>query len=203
MNVLKTLGLSAVLCFSYATIASAQDGPEGYAVDPESTVVKTLDGCLKTPRWTPEMATMECDPDLVQAEPMAEAPPMVEPTMVQQQKTIATDALFDFDSAQVKPEADANLRELVAEMGQASNIVSIDVIGHTDSTGPESYNQGLSERRAAAVKDAMVGLGVNEALISTSGMGESQPRASNATREGRAQNRRVEVAVEAVVETNP
>jgi OOP family OmpA-OmpF porin len=198
MNVLKTLGLSAVLCFSTATVAMAHGEDTGYADDAEGAAVKTVDGCLRTPRWTPDMATMECDPDLV---PVAEAPPMVEPTMMQQQRTIATDALFDFDSAQVKPEADSKLRELVREMGQASNIVSIDVVGNTDSTGPESYNQGLSERRANAVKEAMVGLGVNDALINSTGVGESNPVASNSTREGRAQNRRVDVEVEAVVET--
>lgn len=197
MNVLKTVGLGAVLCFSYTATALAHDDPTGYADDPTGVAIKTVDGCLKTPRWTPEMATMECDPDLV---PVAETPPMVEPTMMEQQVTLEADTLFDFDSAQVRAEGEEQLRQLVGDMGQASNIVSIQVDGYTDSTGPESYNQGLSERRAASVKDYMEGLGVNPDLINTAGYGESNPRASNATREGRQQNRRVEVEVDAVVE---
>ncbi len=198
MNVLKTVGLGAVLCFSYTAAAIAHDDPSGYADDPSGVAVKTVDGCLKTPRWTPEMATMECDPALV---PVAETPPMVEPTMVQEQMTLEADTLFDFDSAQIRPEGEEQLRQLVGNMGQASNIVSIQVDGYTDSTGPESYNQGLSERRAASVKDYMVGLGVNPDLINTTGYGESNPRTSNDTRESRQQNRRVQVDVEAVVES--
>ena len=198
MNVLKTVGLGAVLCFSYASAGLAHEDPTGYADDPSGVTIKTVDGCLKTPNWTPELATMECDPDLVPK--VAETPPMVEPTMVQQQMTLEADTLFDFDSAAVRAEGEETLRDLVSKMGQASNIVGIQVDGYTDSTGPESYNQTLSERRAAAVKDDMVGLGVNPDLINTTGHGENDPRASNSTREGRQQNRRVEVNVEAAME---
>ena len=69
------------------------------------------------------------------------------------------------------------------------------MIGHTDSKGSESYNQGLSERRAQAVTALLVAAGVDASIIDTSGMGETQPVASNDTEEGRARNRRVEVHV--------
>jgi OOP family OmpA-OmpF porin len=72
----------------------------------------------------------------------------------------------------------------------------ITVTGHTDSTGPEAYNQKLSERRANAVADYMANsLGVDRMRMKVSGMGESSPVADNATREGRAKNRRTEIDV--------
>ena len=67
--------------------------------------------------------------------------------------------------------------------------------GHTDSTGPDGYNQGLSERRAEAVQGYLVDHGVSPSNLSTVGYGEAQPVADNSTREGRALNRRVELRV--------
>ena len=68
-------------------------------------------------------------------------------------------------------------------------------VGHTDSIGTEKYNQGLSVRRAEAVKAYLVSKGIEANRIYTEGKGESQPIADNRTREGRAKNRRVEVEV--------
>jgi outer membrane protein OmpA-like peptidoglycan-associated protein len=72
---------------------------------------------------------------------------------------------------------------------------TIDIIGHADSTGPDDYNQALSERRAASVADYLVRRGVMSGRLYVAGRGESDPIASNATDAGRAQNRRVEVVV--------
>ena len=72
---------------------------------------------------------------------------------------------------------------------------TVDVIGHTDSVGNESYNQWLSEQRATAVKAYLVARGVEEGRIRISGYGEAKPRASNDTIEGRRLNRRVEIRV--------
>ena len=69
---------------------------------------------------------------------------------------------------------------------------SVILEGHTDSTGSAAYNQKLSERRAAAVAGALQNFGVDAGKISSVGYGESQPIATNATKEGRAQNRRVD-----------
>jgi outer membrane protein OmpA-like peptidoglycan-associated protein len=72
----------------------------------------------------------------------------------------------------------------------------IDINGHTDSTGNAAYNQGLSERRAASVANYLGERGgIDQRRISTLGYGATQPIASNATPEGRAQNRRVEVLI--------
>ncbi len=77
---------------------------------------------------------------------------------------------------------------------------AIDVLGHTDSTGSESYNQALSERRARSVADYLAGQGVQSVRIATRGYGELQPIASNETESGRAENRRVEIRITPAVE---
>jgi outer membrane protein OmpA-like peptidoglycan-associated protein len=69
----------------------------------------------------------------------------------------------------------------------------VDVLGHTDSTGTDAFNQTLSEQRANTVASYLGGRGVQQARLATKGFGESQPRASNTTEDGRAQNRRVEI----------
>ena len=71
--------------------------------------------------------------------------------------------------------------------------LKIEIAGHTDSQGNETYNQGLSERRAQAVADYLIANGANAANIFVKGYGESDPVADNGTMEGRAANRRVEL----------
>jgi outer membrane protein OmpA-like peptidoglycan-associated protein len=71
----------------------------------------------------------------------------------------------------------------------------VEVAGHTDSTGSEEYNQGLSERRASSVSQYLAARGISEQRLITVGMGELRPVASNATEEGRQLNRRVEITV--------
>ena len=67
------------------------------------------------------------------------------------------------------------------------------IVGHTDSVGSEAYNMGLSQRRAESVANHLRSQGVDVSAWTVTGMGESQPIASNDTAEGRAQNRRVDV----------
>ncbi|MDX1775665.1 MAG: OmpA family protein [Desulfobulbales bacterium] len=104
------------------------------------------------------------------------------------------DVTFDTDSAIVKS-------GLYSEIDRIANILVkypqtvIQVEGHTDSTGSETYNMDLSARRAEAVKNLLVQRGVDPIRILTVAFGESAPIASNATDYGRAQNRRVEIKV--------
>ncbi len=100
---------------------------------------------------------------------------------------------FAYDSAVLKPQMKTELDDIAAKINAASTS-SVSVVGHTDSMGSDAYNQGLSERRAKSAARYLSGKGVGN--ISTSGMGEAQPVADNATAAGRAQNRRVVVSAE-------
>lgn len=101
---------------------------------------------------------------------------------------------FDVNST----ELGRNSRRAINQLSRSLNRYPqsyIDVIGHTDSTGSRDYNLALSEGRALAVRNAMVRRNVNPARIATAGVGESQPVATNATPDGRALNRRVDVYI--------
>lgn len=98
---------------------------------------------------------------------------------------------FDFDSAVLKPEMKTYLDDFAGKVKASPGHEAVTVIGHTDSTGPEAYNMGLSERRAKSAAAYLESLGIDS--IKTKGSGESQPIADNKTREGRAQNRRIEI----------
>ena len=100
---------------------------------------------------------------------------------------------FDFDSAELKPAMMAELDSAAAQMKASKGNEVLEVVGHTDSTGPADYNQGLSERRAQAAADYLTEQGVDGSRITVKGMGETAPVADNATRDGRAMNRRVDL----------
>lgn len=113
-----------------------------------------------------------------------------------EKNTMSASALFDHDKSNLKDAGQAALHALDESIkAKGANVVDIDVIGHTDSDGTEEYNMGLSIRRAEAVRDYMVSEGVDASIIDVSGEGESNPIVSNATREGRAENRRVDIHV--------
>ena len=106
--------------------------------------------------------------------------------------TLNADANFDFDKADLKPAGKANLDQFMSGLAGAK-VTGITVVGHTDSVGSDAYNQKLSEKRASSVANYLTSKGVPAAAIQASGKGESQPVADNATKAGRATNRRVEV----------
>lgn len=109
---------------------------------------------------------------------------------------LKSDILFDYDSAALRPESRAVLRELAQNFRQYPGNILI-VSGHTDSTGSEAYNQRLSERRAASVADYLIEQGVSASSITVYGFGELRPKAPNDTPEGRQLNRRVEINIRA------
>jgi outer membrane protein OmpA-like peptidoglycan-associated protein len=105
-------------------------------------------------------------------------------------------ALFPRRSAEITEQGRAVLEQnLAASRELLSRANYIEVVGNTDDVGDDAYNQKLSEERAVAVRNFLVKAGVDASKIVTVGMGESMPVASNATDEGRAQNRRVDVLV--------
>ena len=98
---------------------------------------------------------------------------------------------FKFDSFNVTQNSDANIQEFADFMKRNSNY-DAKIVGHTDSTGAANYNQALSEKRATAVKNIIIDKGVESARVTAEGQGEVSPMATNKTRDGRAQNRRIE-----------
>jgi len=127
-----------------------------------------------------------------QARPAPTPPPPPPPA---RERTIVLDnVLFDFDKTAVKPDGAKILDRLIAFLKENSD-KKVELEGHTDSVGSDQYNQALSERRAASVKDYLTKRGINPGRISTHGFGESKPIADNKTAEGRARNRRVEIKV--------
>lgn len=105
------------------------------------------------------------------------------------------DVAFASGQSQLRPEARESIGKLV-EFVQADPEKSIRIEGHTDSTGSANANQVLAQKRAEAVRDALAAAGIDAARMTTVGIGEDQPIASNETGEGRARNRRVEVILE-------
>ncbi|MGD2119908.1 MAG: OmpA family protein [Chromatiales bacterium] len=103
---------------------------------------------------------------------------------------------FDFDSAALKPEMKSALDGVISQINRTKGQEKLSIIGHTDSSGPAEYNQGLSERRAQSVADYMQSKGIAASSMTVSGKGESMPVADNATRDGRKKNRRVEINAE-------
>ena len=199
----STLGSLMAVLAAYAMaadIAVAHEGGkanEAYVGDSSKHYILDSSGnCVRTSSWSKETATKECNPELfpeVVEAPPAPPPP---PQPVYEKVTISATALFDFNKATLQPEGKAALHALKETIkAKGAQVVDIDVIGHTDSVGPEEYNMGLSVRRATAVKDYMVSEGIDAGIIDVSGQGESSPVADNGTNEGRAQNRRVEIRI--------
>lgn len=107
---------------------------------------------------------------------------------------------FDFDRSEVKPQYDAEIAEFAEFMQTYGNTNAV-IEGHTDSVGTEEYNQGLSERRANAVRNELVNKhNIPAGRVSTIGYGESRPVDTNSTDAGRANNRRIEAVISVEIE---
>ncbi len=102
---------------------------------------------------------------------------------------------FGFNSAEINEAAWTAIANVVVEKLGKQPGSSLVIEGHTDSTGPSDYNQNLSERRAKAVSDFFASKGIPSASMTTVGYGETMPRVSNTTPEGRAVNRRVDIRI--------
>ena len=107
---------------------------------------------------------------------------------------------FAVDSSNIQPGFQSTLNQGAQTLTQYEKTY-VDVLGHTDSTGSDAYNQALSERRASSVANYLTSRGVQSARLATRGYGESQPKASNVDEMGRAENRRVEIRVVPVTES--
>ena len=172
----------------------------------------TRELCWRDNFWTPATAVADCDGALkpvVEAPPAPVAPPppapvappapapapvAVAPVPSSEKVTYAADAFFDFNKADLKPEAKAKLDDLVSKTKEI-NLEVIIAVGHTDSIGGDAYNDKLSVKRAESIKTYLTGKGVEANRVYTEGKGKKQPVADNKTAEGRQKNRRVEIEV--------
>ncbi|PYC03976.1 hypothetical protein DMX04_06840 [Pseudomonas koreensis] len=166
-------------------ICYAQDGDED-----SDGVFDRRDRCPDTPENT-EVDHRGC--------PLPQYPAAVKPVEPAPQTEVITlsdagNVLFDFDKSDLTPAAKAQLDTLMDKLRNA-DVVSIKVIGHTDSKGSDAYNQALSERRASSVAAYLLSQGLAPNKLTSEGRGESEPVADNASDEGRAENRRVELHI--------
>lgn len=184
----------AAFAASAAVTAGAQEAAHpGYLVDGSGKVVLSGGGgCWHTSDWTPARAIEPCDPSakpvaaidapVAEAAPeavaAAPAPAPAEPVAAvaptPQAISLSGDALFAFNKSELKPEGKATLDDLISQL-QGVTSHRINVTGHSDRIGDKAYNQQLSERRAATVKDYLVGKDVAAASIDAQGVGNSQP----------------------------
>jgi len=169
-----------------ASVAQAQE--RVYVIDQRDVVAKSgFDLCWRTGYWTPAAAAKDpagcqCDKDLVPVDVCNPAPAKAAavgaaaggPKPAGEKITVAADALFDFNKAVLRPAGKAKLDELVSK-AQAIKLEVILAVGHTDRIGGDAYNQKLSEKRAAAVKEYLVSKGIEANRVYTEGKGEKQP----------------------------
>ena len=217
--------LNSMLTAIFAIAFNAQatnKAPKGYWVDSSGDIVHSGTGlCVRTGTWVPADAVVPgCDGVPLQsaetvkeikAAPVVQQPspePVAAPVAIKAEETpkaaviptaiakisLQTDTSFGFDQATLQPNDIERLKKLQTEL-QNAKVDSILATGHTDSIGKASYNQKLSIRRAQAVKDYLVKLGLPSDRIFIEGKGATQPVASNKTSQGRARNRRVDVEV--------
>lgn len=185
---MKLVSKNILLAATLATIGTAAQaqtpgvdlkGTVGYVIDQRGYVAKSGFGlCWRTGYWTPAMAIAECDPELAKKEePKSAAPAPAAPAApkpMAKKVTLAADALFDFNKATLRPVGKASLDKLVTDIKNIKLEVII-AVGHADRIGKDAYNQKLSERRAASVKDYLVSKGVEANRVYAEGKGEKQP----------------------------
>ena len=177
-----TLGFCASLAQAQSTNVDRV-----YVIDARGDVVVDPFGlCWRTGFWTPAAAAKDpagcqCDKDLLPKDVCEKAASTVTPSGTttppipgRQKITLAADALFDFDKAVLRPEGKASLDDLAVKSNQLVLEVVI-AVGHADRLGSTAYNQKLSERRAAAVKDYLVSKGIPANRVYTEGKGKTQP----------------------------
>jgi len=191
MKTFKFLGISVLaLSAMAATSAMAQSG-QGYWHSSGMIVKDPYGLCWRAGYWTPAMALMECDPDLIPkpaappapafvpapaapAPKPAPAPAAAAPKRCDATVTLNADEAFESNKAVLTKAALAKLdQDVVGKLGQCAKLEMILVSGHTDRLGSQQYNQKLSEKRADAVKAHLVKKGVDAAKIETMGMGKT------------------------------
>jgi len=197
MKSLNILGTFMLAMLAMASVPAMAQVAEGYVQSSGAYVKNPYGLCWHTGYWTPAMAVMECDPDLVPKKPApppppppapvvappppppAPAPPPPPPAPVAPKRcdatiTLGTDETFEFNKAVLRPAAMARLdKDVVGKLAQCAKVELILVSGYTDRLGSQQYNQKLSEKRADAVKAYLAKKGVDASKVDTMGMGKT------------------------------
>ena len=197
----------ALLMAGLGCVSISGHAATGYVDDAGGSVVRTGYGdCLHTGRWSIPNAIAECDPEIV-AKRDATDVAAVEVIMVTKENPVRlqADTLFAFDSADLTDKGKLVLDDMLGQVSAASlQRQNLLIRGYTDLIGEEAYNVGLSERRAAAVRDYFVSKGVAPSYISTEGLGEANPVVDCSGKRGAglidclAPNRRTEIEFSAM-----
>jgi OOP family OmpA-OmpF porin len=197
------LALAAGTAFANVT-PNLQDGSgnavkdgSGACVVTSGQVLPECAGVRAPARPAPAEPARPSTPSAPAAPSKPAEPARPAPSSVRQSVVIQADALFDFDKSVLRPDGKKSIDDALAKI-QGTDVEMVIATGHTDSIGTEQYNQRLSERRAQAVKDYLVSKGIPASKITTIGKGESQPVATNKTKEGRQKNRRVDIEFKGV-----
>ena len=198
---LMTISGIAVAQTKEIKVVDPRESP--YVLDPRGVIVMDPFGlCWRTAHWSVERAAAtkiegakfpnwtagcECDRALMKAPtcepppppapppaPTPPPPPPPPPAPTSEKVTFAADALFDFDKATLRPDGRARLDDLVSKLAGVSLEVII-AVGYTDRIGSDAYNLKLSQKRAQAVKDYLVGKGIEPNRVYTEGKGEANP----------------------------
>lgn len=199
----KTVLLAVSIATLFAGSAMAR---EAFWSDSNGKVVKDGQGnCLRTQFWTPEAGICPGEKKEVVAVAPAPTPapqviavaPKASPASmpVITKHTLSAGALFEFGSAQLTPKAEQALAKVAQDTKGLVNLNLVLVEGHTDNIGSAAYNQKLSINRAMAVRDALIRDGIPAGKIEAKGYGFDKPVATNANKDGRSQNRRVEITI--------
>jgi len=151
---------------------------------------KTKKIAAKTKETPVEVVAKDAELDLIKQELPDD---QVERTENGIKFTFSSEILFPINSSYLSDPAKSRLDDVAKILKAKDGSRKIVVSGHSDATGTATYNQWLSEKRAVSVKVYLVAQGIDEKRISTSGLGSTQPVASNKTPEGRLKNRRVEI----------
>lgn len=165
------------------------------AIQPGSPALHVIEQIAPRGR-TPDRLLFRCEVPRMSV-PAAVPAPAPAPAPVQSPAKVLLhgDALFDFDKSTLKPAGQRALDRLITDAG-GKRFRVVQVSGYTDSIGSESYNNALSMRRARTVATYLREHGLQADRFVVNGLGKSNPVASNATDDGRAQNRRVELVLE-------
>jgi len=154
---------------------------------------------VPVPAPAPAPAPVVAPPPAPVPAPVAAPAPPPAPAAAMPAKVILDDALLHFanNQAVLPPQAIAAIRTVAAGLKAHTGSYDLTVTGHTSSLGSKEWNKALSLLRAKAVAAVLIAEGIPAAQVRTAGMGPDQPLATNATREGQARNRRVEIEVKA------